>query len=1065
MGNNTKYWKSLDELNETPEFLANKANEFPEPLPSEVFGIESNENSGTNRRDFLKFLGFGIGAAALASCEAPVNKTIPYLVKPEEITPGVANWYASTFSDGYDYCSVLVKTREGRPIKIEGNPLSKITQGGVNARVQGSVLSLYDSNRLRGAVNGKDSSAVSWEDLDKSVVAGLEKAAAEGKTIAILSSTILSPSTHKVIASFAAKYPTTKHVSYDAVSQAAIPEANLKSFGKKVTPSYDFSKAKVIVSFGADFLVNWLSPVEFSKQYSQTRKVSKEKPEMSKHVHFESLLSVTGANADYRFPVQPSLMGSALVQLYNALTGGSLPSGNKVHEEGIKKTADWLNANKGNALVVCGLNDVNAQMIVNEINKHLNSYGSTINLDTPLMTRQGNDMALEALVNEMKEGKVGALITYNCNPAYNTSSMLGFVAAMGKVGLKVSFSGTLNETASQCDFVAPDHHYLESWNDAMPKAGHLSLSQPAIAPLFKTRAAQDSLLRWSGSNSDYQSFLKNVWATEFFPRQSAYADALTFWNKSLHDGVAEISSGTVPAVEKAPAPKAKDAPAPESGSADLSSVASALTSVKGGEFEIVLYEKAAVGDGSSTGHNPWLLEFPDPISKVSWANYITMNPEDMRAKGFGLLERQERIGSKTKLTLGSYTFENDIPVFPLPGQARGTIGLALGYGLKGSKAATHADGVNAFPIVQWVNGMAQYYAAGASVAGETGEFEFACTQQQHTMMGRKIVNETDLQTYKEKAPYDPTTKTGWNIPTLVPTITKDGSHAPKSPDEVTLWDEHPKPGHFWSMAIDLNSCTGCGSCVISCHAENNVPVVGKDQVAKTRDMHWLRIDRYFSSPMNKEKGKAEGLGKVQTYLEMEFPATDNPKVVFQPMMCQHCDNAPCETVCPVLATNHSMEGLNVMTYNRCIGTRYCANNCPFKVRRFNWFNYTGKEKFADLNPTHESNELERMVLNPDVVVRTRGVMEKCSMCIQRIQEGKLEAKKAGTKVEDGKIQTACAQSCPTDAITFGDLHDENSAVAKLYKDERMYKVLDDIGIQPTVFYLTKVRNDEGEVKI
>ncbi len=1065
MGQNTKYWKSVDELTESSEYKQVKENEFAEGLPGEVLGLANTEDlNGTNRRDFLKFLGFGIGVAALASCETPVNKTIPYVIKPEEITPGVANWYASTFADGYDYCSILVKTREGRPIKIEGNPLSSITRGGVNARVQGSVLSLYDNARLKGAMAaGTDAS---WSDVDAGIAKGLDKAAADGKTIAILSSTILSTTTKNVIADFAVKYPTAKHVTYDAISSYAIAKAHLITHGKKMIPTYNFAKAKVIVSFGADFLVNWLSPVEFSKQYSQNRKVSKEKKEMSKHVHFESNLSLTGSNADYRFPLKPSQVGGAITQLYNAVTGGSLTAGNKTDDASIKKVADWLNANKGKALVVCGMNDVNAQQIVNEINKAIGAYGSTINTDTPSNYRQGDDEALKTLVDDMKAGNVGALICYNCNPVYNTSKALDFAGAMGKVGTKVSFSSMLDETAKVCDFVAPDHHYLESWSDANPRQGHHSLGQPAIAPLFKTRSAQESLLSWSGNNTDYHTYLKKHWETNVYPMVSSISDFTSFWNKALHDGVHEFTPGGILVPDEKVEPKVvpldkSKSDTTEPVASSLEDAVKALSAVKGGDYEITLYEKSAVGDGSSTSNNPWLIEFPDPVSKVTWGNYITMNPEEMLAKGLGILARQDRIGDKVTLTVGGITIEN-IPVFPQPGQTKGTIGLAVGYGRTGGKIHGFTDGFNAYPMVQWVNGTAQYTASGATVSDSTGKHEFACTQQQHTMMGRKIVNETSLKTYVEKPVVE------WNVPTLIPTINTEGGHDKKTPDEVTLWDEHPKHGHFWSMAIDLNSCTGCGACVIACHAENNVPVVGKDQVARTRDMHWLRIDRYFSSPMSKSKAKDDKLGKVQMYLEMEAPHFENPKVVFQPMMCQHCDNAPCETVCPVLATNHSAEGLNMMTYNRCVGTRYCANNCPFKVRRFNWYNYTGLERFRDVNPTfgeNGGNELGRMVLNPDVVVRSRGVMEKCSMCVQRIQGGKLEAKKAGRKVIDGEIQTACSQSCPTNAITFGDLHDPESAVAKAYADERMYKVLDDLGIQPTVFYLTKVRNDEGEVLI
>jgi MoCo/4Fe-4S cofactor protein with predicted Tat translocation signal len=1080
-----KYWKGLEELNNSPEFVQKAQGEFAEQIPVEKF-LEDNsltENNGTNRRDFLKFLGFSVTAASLAACETPVNKAIPYVVKPEEITPGVANWYASTFYDGNDYASIIVKTREGRPIKIEGNELSKITKGGTNARVQASILSLYDSSRLTGPVaNG---APATWSTVDKEIGTKLNAIAAKGGAIRILSSTIISPSTKAVIADFTAKYPTTKLVTYDAVSYSGIAKANGQSFGQEFIPSYNFDKAEVIVSIAADFLGNWLSPIEYAKQYAKMRKVSKAHAKMSKHYQFESNLSLTGANADEREPVKVSEQGKVAVNLYNAVAkivgGSSLSSSALACDAIIMKAAKELADKKGKSLVVCGSNDMYIQLVVNGINQLLDNYGKTIDIENPTNTHQGNDQAFADLVDEMSKGKVDAIITYNTNPVYTAPASLKFTEAYNKVALRISFADRADETASLANYICPDHHYLESWNDYNPKIAHYSLSQPTITPLFTkprhegTRQAQETLLVWSGNNSDYHAYIQKTWMEKVFPMQGKYMMFTEFWNHSLHDGAVEVgkgsdvdnSGGAIDSVRVAPVPitvipknKKKEEKrhfsnfvlwtTPVAVKVDLSDAARKISAAKGGEFELALYEKVAIGNGNQA-NNPWLQELPDPISKITWDNYVTMAPSDMEGK-YNMMARQDRTASVVTVTVNGITVT--LPVVPQPGQARGTIGIAVGYGRdKAGKLSAQTGSVvgqNVYPFVQVANGTMAYNALDAKIESANETTEIAGTQIHHTLMGREIVKETILEEYVK----DP--QSG-NHPEMMHTHS-----GKKNPATIDLWNEHEKLGHRWGMTIDLNSCIGCGACVVGCTAENNVAVVGKDQVMKTREMHWLRIDRYYSSDMSKDVAKEEGVGAIDMYLQMENPTHENPKVVFQPMMCQHCNHAPCETVCPVIATSHSSEGLNMMTYNRCVGTKYCANNCPFKVRRFNWFNYNENTDFS-FNPAQD--DLGRMVLNPDVVVRSRGVMEKCSMCVQRVQAGKLEAKKAERKLIDGDINTACAQACPTNAIVFGDLNDDDSAIAKLRKgDERNYFILEELGIKPTVSYLTKVRNCEKTIE-
>jgi len=1067
MGTTKKYWKGVEELNKDSEFIRSAENEFTEEIPVEKFlSNDSLALTSTSRRDFLKFLGFSVTAASLAACEAPVVKTIPYLIKPEEITPGVANWYASTYFDGNDYCSILVKTREGRPIKIEPNPESAISKGSMNARVQASVLSLYDSGRITDPYAKNAPST--WVHVDNEIEKKLSEIASAGGHIRILSSTIISPSTKKVIEEFAAKYPNTKHVSYDSVSYSSLIKSNWHSFEKAAIPSYHFDKANIIVSIGADFLANWLSPIEFSKQYVKNRKVGKEKKMMSKHYQFETILSLTGSNADKRVQIKPSQYGIAVINLYNAvakLTGGtSLTSSSlEIVDKTIAEAAKKLVENKGKSLVVCGSNDISTQVIVNAINTMLDNYGNTIDLNNPTHLKQGSDEDLAALVAEMKEGKVAALITYNANPVYNAPAALGFAEAYKKVGMKVSFADRIDETAKWADFVCPDHHYLESWNDANPKNGHYSLAQPTIAPLYAkprnegTRSAQESLLKWSGNHSEYHSFIQKHWETAVFPEQQGELSFTSFWNKSLHDGVVEVKVSD-PSEAKADKKEGKKENKKESKKEEvvvsvvnkisLNEAAQTISkSAKGGLWELALYEKTGIADGNQA-NNPWLQELPDPISKVTWDNYITMSPKDMGTK-YSQLKRGDHSGNVVMLTVSGLPAVK-VPVYPQPGQTPGTIGLALGYGRTNagrlSNEGTGVIGVNAFPFVTLLNGTMQYAALDVKIEDTNDRHDFAATQTHHTMMGRSIVKETTLAEYVANP-------AAGNPPVMIPT-----HYGSKPAAQVNLWDDHERLGHRWGMAIDLNSCIGCGACVVACNAENNIPVVGKEEVINSREMHWMRIDRYYSSDMNEEVAEKEKKGAIDMFLEMEVPSAENPQVVFQPIMCQHCNHAPCETVCPVLATNHSSEGLNQMTYNRCIGTRYCANNCPYKVRRFNWFNYSGNSAFGNVNPSQD--DMGRMVLNPDVVVRSRGVMEKCSLCVQRIQAGKLTAKMEARKIKDGEIQTACSQSCPTNAIVFGDLEDANSELSKLKTDERTYHLLEEVGTQPNVFYQTKVRNVE-----
>jgi MoCo/4Fe-4S cofactor protein with predicted Tat translocation signal len=1017
------YWKGLEQLTNDPEYVKHAHNEFA-PGPE--------ENIGHSRRDFLKMMGFGMSAVALAACEAPIRNAIPYVNKPEDVDPSIANYYASTYTNGGDYCSVVVKVREGRPIKIDGNELSSVTKGGTSAQVEASVLSLYDNARLRGpkATGNK----VTWEDLDKQVIEKLSGVATVGGKIVIVSNTILSPSTLAAIEKFKAKYPTTQHVVYDQVSHYGMWKANEESFGTGMIPSYDFSKASVIVSVAADFLNSWLAPIEFTKQYAKTREVGEEKKDMSRHYQFESIMSLSGANADYRTQIKPSEEGAVVAQLYNliaAKAGRSSVSGG-VEKKNLEKAANDLWENRGKALVVAGSNDKAVQVLVNGINDMLQSYGSTILPNAPVNYRQGNDEAMNNFVKEVEAGSVAAVIFYNCNPVYDHPMGGQLSAGLSKVGVRIATSYKEDETASLTEFLAPDHHYLEAWNDAEPKKNHFSLAQPAITPIFKSRAAQESFMIWAGeSDVDYFEFVKNNWKSRFYKSGNFQA----WWDKCLYDGVLELP--------------VEDSSVSFNG--DVSAAASAIAAnyKAGSGFELVVYENGSVGNGSQA-NNPLLHELPDPITKAVWDHYVTVSPKDAASINF-------KEAKTVYATISANGVSVKLPVLVQPGQTPGTIGIPLGYGrTKAGKVAETVGGVNAYPFVTTVNGSLSFASADSKVDFTSERYQIATTQTHQTYMGRQtVIQETVLSDFQRsdwKRSYAPKVTT-W----------KDPNHK-VDPGTLSMWKGHDYKNHHWGMAIDLNTCIGCGACVVACNVENNVSLVGREEVINRREMHWLRIDRYYSSDAAPDNWRdAEN-------------AADNPEVIFQPMLCQHCNNAPCETVCPVAATTHSTEGLNQMTYNRCIGTRYCANNCPYKVRRFNWFKYHDNRQFENVNPAMNT-DLGKMVLNPDVTVRSRGVMEKCSFCVQRIQNGKLNAKKERRPVKDGEVITACQASCSTGAIVFGDVNDPESKISKLLKirpanpdrphgidkitdNPRAYQVLEEIGVKPNIWYLSKVRNKE-----
>lgn len=997
--NDKKYWASLEELHNEPSFIEMKGKEFLSP-PEEQTVTE------LHRREFLKLMGAGLLLTTTACYRKPVEKIIPYVNKPEEITPGVANWYASTCMECPASCGTLVKTKEGRPLKIEGNRDHPLSQGGLCARGQASILNLYDPDRLKNPVKMSSGSPqkISCEDLDNEIKKKLDAIKNLGGKIFILTGVDTSPTTKKLINEFLAGYPGSRHVSYDPLVPEEIAIAQELSYGERLIPNYQVDQARLIVSFGADFLGTYLSPVEFAKNYSRGRRP--EKGVMSRLVSIESALSLTGTNADEYFAVKTgdellvalSLAHEIIVHKKRSSYAGNTeiaaalapyPIDRISMEAGIpgmklKALAQELWKARGKGLVFGGAQKckqaVRLQVVVNLLNSALENDGTTVNWTKPVNRGGESYKELTDMIETMKKGEASALLMANINPAWTFPSSLEFKSFIQKIPLVVSFTDRIDETARLAHYIMPVPHSLESWNDANPIAGVYSLVQPTIAPLHDTRSFQETLLLWSGTGSTtWHDYLKNNWQQNIYNLSDGKSFE-AFWEETLQKGV----------YQNRPMEEKKERPF-------LSEALKKLTDIKTSpvNLSLALYPSVALFDGKSA-NNAWLQELPDPISKITWDNYLSMAPLLAREKGF-------EEGDIVRVSTENYSAE--LPAHIQPKLNAKTVMAAVGYGRTNAGSIGNGVGVDAYPFQQMHDGFVQWNGLTVKSLVKTGKkARLATTQGHHTVEGRPIIQETTFSAFQK----DP--------------------HSGEEPVHPvpSLWPEHQYKGYRWGMAIDMSSCIGCNGCMVGCQSENNVPVVGKEQVLIGRDMHWLRIDRYYKGDENQ------------------------PEVNYQPMLCQHCENAPCETVCPVIATVHSEEGLNEQIYNRCVGTRYCANNCPYKVRRFNYYDY-----WKDIrSPTH-------LALSPDITTRSRGVMEKCTFCMQRIRDAKDKAKDEEREVKDGEIQTACQQSCPTDAIVFGNLNDPESRVSKLKKSARGYHVLEDLNVKPQVTYLRKVRNKEA----
>ncbi len=933
------------------------------PLKTESNSFGSGVSFG--RRGFLK--GLGLGAAATGCQQLPVKYSMPYLIPPEEILPGKSINYASTCTACSSGCGLMVTVRDGRPIKLEGNP-DHPSGGGLCSIGQAQLRELYDASRLKKPTIGGQ--AADWASLDAEVRKGLAAAKAAGKEVVVLSPTITGPAARRVVLQFLANFEGGL-VEYDpgpSGRSAALEAWNLVD-GRPLLPSLDIVATDVLVCMGADPLGTGPQPVMHTRQYANRRRLAKRRGAI-RHIQIEGSMSLTGANADERWRASAAEQRIVALHLLAAVADKA-GQGAKVRTAlsglppapdpaRVKALAEELWTARGRSLVLSGADDQGEQTAVALTNQLLGNIGKTLNTEQPSLARRGSDSALLALERKLFDGQVGAIILLGADPVAQLPDGAGWARALTSNPLAVAVTDRPTLTSAACRVVAASHHSLEAWGDAMPQPGVLTIAQPTASPLLDTRHPSSHLLHWSGAKiTDYRLFLKAFWQQNVLPDTAELT-----WKRA-------VAVGRGPANTRAALPPRS--PKPWDAVAKVLGAAAKSGMPVGDGFEVALIEEVARGNGDHAG-NPWLAELPDPVTRVAWTPCVRISPT-----AASRLAMQD--GDVLQVTVGNADLS--LPVRIVPGQHDRVLGIAVGYEEHNAYALARAGAGQ----IRWTG-----LAATATSTGEQRPLAAVQTHLRHE--NRPIIHQVS-------GPDD-------HVP--------DAHHI-----HYDLWDKVNKPSPHWEMVIDLDTCTGCGACAVACQSENNIPVVGEDEVRRHRDMHWLRIDRYF-----------QGDG-------------DDVDVLFEPMLCQQCDHAPCETVCPVLATMHSSDGLNQQVYNRCVGTRYCANNCPYKMRRFNWFDYERGDAF------------ERLALNPDVVVRERGVMEKCTFCVQRIQAARIKASADGTE-GPLQVQTACQQTCPAQAIAFGDGADDKGEIANLRKSPRAFQVLGDLGVQPSITYLARIRN-------
>ncbi len=1012
------YWRSFKDLYNETSFNEDNRNEFPEGVKEE---FDPSKLSSLSRRKFLALVGAS-AALAGAGCSDYRDKgnIVPYTKKPEEIIVGKANYYASTCTACENGCGILIKTREGRPVKVDGNPDHPVSLGKICSHGHASILNLYDPERLKAPKKNNrngDTNNVSWKNADADIVKQLNSAG--DKEIAVVSHKIISPTTKTVLGDFLRKYPAAKIYSYELVNDEVRKSAWKKMYGTDQYPLIQWDNAKIILSLESDFLGTDGNVIENSRMFAKGRDVNNP-DKFNRFYMFESSISLTGSNADYRQRLRPegqfdlaaallnevSKKGIAAVKFDESVTGGitlkQFSEKYNVSDELLNNLSADLIRHKGEAIVYAGNTlPEKTHMLVNLLNEVLGNtslYRRDTSAESILPLSKKEDF--EALISSMNKGNVAVIIHFDSNPVYHLPDDYGYEKALKNVPLIVSLAESENESSVYANYILPVNHNFESWGDAKRRTGFISLQQPVISPIFDTRQKEAILLNWLSGQPEkyvdtiYHDYFMNRWEQEVYPKLNSKIEFKRLWLGALHDGGMVV-----------------DESSEASGSFNSASINGIKPNDSAGGLTLALRRSYATGDGKFA-NNGWMQELPHPVSKITWDNYAAISKTTAAELG---LESNDVV---------EITVENrkhKLPVFIQPGAADDTLVIELGYGRTKTGVVGMNVGFNSGELMSRNGGLSPWIYSNVKIKKTGDTHELVTAQEHHTFdkgytkdqpQIRNIVREGTLKEYSKNHRF---------------------LHEGNEEELESLYAPHQTADVKWGMAIDLNKCTGCGECVIACNSENNIPVVGKDQVKVGREMQWMRIDRYYSG------------------------TPEDPKVSAQPMLCQQCDHAPCENVCPVAATTHSPDGLNQMIYNRCVGTRYCSNNCPYKVRRFNFFNF--RDHF---NNKYQEDKIFSLLYNPEVTVRSRGVMEKCTFCIQRIMAARQEAVEQKRKIKGSDVRTACQDACPTEAIKFGDILDKNEEFYKYRNHELGYYVLEDLNTRPNVTYLAKLRNTHSE---
>jgi molybdopterin-containing oxidoreductase family iron-sulfur binding subunit len=991
-----QYWRSLEELAETEVFQEFLHREFPNRASEWIDPI--------NRRQFLKLMSASLTLAGINACTRPPDeKIVPYVRPPEEVVPGKPLFFATAMTMGGYAMGLLAESHMGRPTKVEGNPEHPASLGATDIFAQASVLTLYDPDRSKTLSHLGD--VHSWSSFLTAFHTILDtQRKTKGAGLRILTETITSPTLAQQLRTIASQYPLAKWHQYEPVGRDNVRAGAHLAFGQHAETQYQFDKADVILSLDADFFTYGPGSLRYIRDFSIKRRISPEKAEMNRLYVVESSPSNTGAMADHRLPLRFSEIESftRAIALGLGIEVGT--------DSGITLQGDytkWLTAlvkdlqqHKGSSLVIVGDHQPPiVHALAHAMNHALENVGKAVIYTDPVEANPVDQMeSLRELVQDMNDSKVEILVIIGGNPVYTAPVDLRFSEALDNVSLRIHLSLYEDETSALCHWHIPEAHYLETWGDARAYDGTITIIQPLIAPLYGGKSAHELLAAFTekSERSGYDI------VREYWKSQKPSGDFEQFWRTVLHAG---FIAGT------ALSPKSVTLKTPITGASNQSpETASTTADKKQPPIDIVFRPDPTVFDGRFA-NNGWLQELPKSLTKLTWDNAALISPS--MAERLGLGYKVSSVGGEhgdVRVDVVELQYKGSgvrAPVWIVPGHPDYSVTVHLGYGRTQAGKVGTDIGFNAYTLR---TSQAPWFDSGLEIRKVGQMYPMACTQFHHNLEGRELIRSGPLEEYKKN-----------------PGLTHEKEH--ENLEHLSLYPEYKYEGYAWGMAIDLNACVGCNACVVACQSENNIPIVGKSEVMRGREMHWIRIDRYYKGDL------------------------DNPEGYHQPVPCMHCERASCEVVCPVAATTHSSEGLNDMVYNRCVGTRYCSNNCAYKVRRFNFFQYTD----------WETSSL-KLLRNPDVTVRSRGVMEKCTYCVQRISQARIEAEKENRPIQDGEIATACQTVCPAEAIVFGNINDPSSRVSKLKAEPRNYTLLEELNTKPRTTYLAAVRNPNPEIE-